>query len=78
MIIIDTKKGKVQIEGNSLLVFIDETGNEYLKDKEYPIFGLGGCAVICKEYNNSIRAPWYNMKDTFINVTSKNDTKSII
>lgn len=65
MIIIDTKKGKVQIEGNSLLVFIDETGNEYLKDKEYPIFGLGGCAVICKEYNNSIRTPWYNMKDAF-------------
>ena len=65
MIILDTKKGKVQIEGNSLLVFIDETGNEYLKDKEYPIFGLGGCAVICKEYNNSIRMPWYNMKDAF-------------
>ncbi|GAG26739.1 unnamed protein product, partial [marine sediment metagenome] len=56
MIILDTKKeGKVQIEGNSLLVFIDETGNEYLKDKKYPIFGLGGCAVICKDYNNLIR-----------------------
>jgi len=65
MIILETKENKVQIEGNSLLVFIDETGNEYLKDKEYPIFGLGGCAVICKEYNNSIRTPWYNMKDAF-------------
>lgn len=66
MIILDTKKeGKVQIEGNSLLVFIDETGNEYLKDKEYPIFGLGGCAVICKEYNNSIRKTWNKMKDIF-------------
>lgn len=65
MIIINTKKGKVKIEGNSLLVFIDETGNEYLKDKEYPIFGLGGCAVICKEYNNSIRITWNKMKDTF-------------
>lgn len=66
MIILDTKKeGKVQIEGNSLLVFIDETGNEYLKDKEYPIFGLGGCAVICKEYNNLVRKPWNKMKDTF-------------
>lgn len=67
MIIINTKKGKIQIEGNSLLVFIDETGNEYLKDKEYPIFGLGGCAVICKEYNNSIRITWNKMKDTFFN-----------
>lgn len=65
MIILETKENKVQIEGNSLLVFIDETGNEYLKDKEYPIFGLGGCAVICKEYNNSIRTPWHNMKDAF-------------
>ncbi|MCJ7790771.1 MAG: DUF3800 domain-containing protein [Candidatus Atribacteria bacterium] len=65
MINIYTKNGKSQIEGNSLIVFVDETGNEYLKDKEYPIFGLGGCAVICKEYNNLIRKPWYNMKDTF-------------
>jgi hypothetical protein len=67
MIILETKENKVQIEGNSLLVFIDEKGNEYLKDKEYPIFGLGGCAVICKEYNNSIRKTWNNMKDTFFN-----------
>jgi len=67
MINIHTKKGEINVPGSALLVFIDETGNEYLKDKKYPIFGLGGCAVLCKDYNELIRKPWSTMKDHFFN-----------
>ena len=71
MITIHAKKDKINVPGDALLVFIDETGNEYLKDKEYPIFGLGGCAVICKDYNKLIREPWSIMKDRFFNGREK-------
>ena len=28
-----------------LLFFIDETGHETFADKNYPVFGVGGCAI---------------------------------
>lgn len=71
MINVYTIKGKIDVTGDTLLVFIDETGNEYLKDKKYPIFGLGGCAAICKNYNKLIREPWSIMKDCFFNGREK-------
>jgi hypothetical protein len=36
---------RLQVGSNCLLFFIDETGHETFADKNYPVFGLGGCAI---------------------------------
>jgi hypothetical protein len=36
---------RLQVGPNCLLFFIDETGHETFADKNYPVFGLGGCAI---------------------------------
>ena len=36
---------RLQVGPNCLLFFIDETGHETLADKNYPVFGLRGCAI---------------------------------
>jgi hypothetical protein len=47
------------------MVFIDETGNDTLSDKRYPIFGLGGCAVLASDYEMLINIPWNNLKKNY-------------
>jgi len=46
------------------VVFIDETGHEFFKDPNYPIFGLGGCGILVQNYTNLIEAPWIDIKQT--------------
>lgn len=54
--------------GNStVLVFIDETGHELLKDKQYPVFGLGGCLCLARDYQKQIYEPWKLVESTFDN-----------
>ena len=48
----------INVSPNSALVFLDETGDEQLKDPKYPIFGLGGCCILAKNYFNLIDRPW--------------------
>lgn len=45
-----------------LLIAIDETGNEDISDPQYPVFGLGGCAVLVGQYVDLIAAPWARIK----------------
>lgn len=50
-IVINTKDGgNFSLEPTCLIVFIDETGEEAFSDKNYAIFGLGGCAVLATDY----------------------------
>ncbi len=51
--------------GNTVLVFIDETGHELLKDKQYPVFGLGGCLCFARDYQKQICEPWKRVESTF-------------
>jgi hypothetical protein len=48
-----------------VLVFIDETGHELLKDKQYPVFGLGGCLCLARDYYKQICEPWKLVESTF-------------
>ena len=69
---IETKEGKnFSLEPSCLMVFIDETGNDALSDKEYPIFGLGGCAVLASDYEKLISIPWDNLKNNYFNGADK-------
>jgi hypothetical protein len=45
-----------------LLFFIDETGHETFADKNYPVFGLGGCAITSSSAEAVIAEPWRAMK----------------
>lgn len=54
---VDTNQ-RISIEEDSLLVFIDETGDDKASDKNYPIFGLGGCALFSQDYDHLIHTPW--------------------
>jgi len=41
----------------SLLVFIDETGDEIISDPNYHIFGFGGCCILAGEYYTEMDGP---------------------
>lgn len=45
-----------------LVFFVDETGHEFFADTQYPVFGLGGCAMVAGAMDAEIRSPWRAMK----------------
>jgi hypothetical protein len=55
--------GHLAIDPQSLLIFVDETGHEFLSDPNYPIFGLGGCAITASAYVEVVAEPWRRWKD---------------
>ncbi len=52
----------LKLPSNSLLIFIDETGNEDLSDPNNPTFGRGGCGALLTEYKHRISKPWKRLK----------------
>jgi len=57
--------GKVHdFSDNTLLVFIDDTGHEELADKNFPVFGFGGCIVRAEDYPTMIKA-WVSVANAF-------------
>lgn len=50
------------VDPNCLLIFIDETGHEEFADRKYPVFGLGGCACLAKNYDERLASPWRDLK----------------
>jgi hypothetical protein len=59
----DDKWNEHKIDDKTLLVFIDETGNELLKDPKFPIFGIGGCVAESGNYITNVRNPWHFLKN---------------
>lgn len=55
----------------TLLVFIDETGNEDYSDPKNPTFGRGGCAVMGRDYRTLIKKPWRKLKRERLGGASK-------
>jgi len=45
-----------------LLFFVDDTGHDQFADPQFPVFGLGGCAVIAEALEAVVRVPWRRMK----------------
>lgn len=52
-----------EVLADSMLVFVDETGCEDLKDPNFPFFGLGGCCIKASDYYESIDKPWKSLKN---------------
>jgi len=56
---------ELRIGPRCLIFFVDETGHEDFADPNYPVFGLGGCAVISSAADQSINDSWRSMKARF-------------
>lgn len=61
----------LQLPPNSVLIFIDETGNEDLSDPNNPTFGRGGCGSLMPEYKLRIAKPWRRLKRTRLGGATK-------
>lgn len=60
---IESEDGLIEIIGDTLVVAIDETGCEDYKDSNFPVFGIGGCAVLARDYGRLIDIPWRSLKE---------------
>ena len=66
MIAFTESTGKVHnFSDNTLLIFLDETGHEEIADKNFPIFGFGGCLIRTIDYQREVIIPWKKVTDTF-------------
>jgi hypothetical protein len=52
----------LNLPANCLAVFVDDTGNELLKDSFQKVFGLGGCAVMVADLDTMVRHPWREVR----------------
>ncbi len=66
MFTIEVEDTSIQPSDNTMLVFIDETGNQSLKDDSFPIFGLGACAVLAKDYEAEVELPWRKVRQALL------------
>jgi hypothetical protein len=55
-------EGQLLVGPLCLMFFVDETGHEDFADPNYPVFGLGGCAVISSAADQSINDACKSMK----------------
>jgi hypothetical protein len=53
---------ELKVPPNSLLIFVDETGNEDFSDPNNRTFGRGGCGALYTEYKHRIAKPWRRLK----------------
>jgi|GEM_PF-3119520 len=51
--------------GDCLVIAIDETGLETLKDKGQPFFGFGGCGFMVSDYEKLVDVAWGYMAKRF-------------
>jgi hypothetical protein len=61
--LLSSKNGeRLIVHPHCLMFFVDETGDETFADPQYPVFGLGGCALLAAAIELVLRTPWRNMK----------------
>lgn len=49
---------ELRLTTDTLVFFVDETGDENTSDPNRPVFGFGGCAVMASSLDLDVRAPW--------------------
>jgi hypothetical protein len=52
------------LKATSLVVFVDETGEESLSDPDFPVFGMAGCAMRADTYFGSVAESWRALKES--------------
>ena len=64
-LVLDHGEGVLTLGVDTLVVALDDTGHEAFADSNHPVFGLGGCAFLVKDYKRLIEAPWNYMCQRF-------------
>jgi hypothetical protein len=54
---------KLMVHPHCLMFFVDETGHEEFADPNFPVFGIGGCAIMAGAIDPVLRQPWRAMKE---------------
>ena len=70
-LVLEHDNGQVILSSSTLLVGLDETGHEAFADSAYPVFGLGGCAMMVRDYPRLVRIPWAHMKQRYFGLTEE-------
>ena len=53
---------KLALSDTCLAIFVDETGDELLRDPYQKVFGLAGCAVMALYLDAVVREPWKEVR----------------
>jgi hypothetical protein len=64
-LILENRKVRECLSEETLVVALDDTGHEEFKDPHYPVFGIGGCAFLVRDYPGLIENPWNHMCQRF-------------
>jgi Protein of unknown function (DUF3800) len=56
--------GNIVLPDTALVVALDDTGHD-LFASTHPVFGLGGCAFLVRDYGHLIDDPWREMKNLY-------------
>ena len=65
VLVLDCDDDRRELAGSTLVVAIDDTGHEAFADSNFPVFGLGGCCFLVKDYRRLIDGPWNFMCQRF-------------
>ena len=50
------------VQPNCLMFFCDDTGHEDFRDRNFPVFGIGGCGIMAGAIEPVLKQPWRAMK----------------
>ena len=50
------------VHPNCLMFFCDDTGHEDFRDRNFPVFGIGGCGIMAGAIEPVLKQPWRAMK----------------
>ncbi len=64
-LLLEHDEGIIRLGENTLVVALDDTGNEEFQDPNHRVFGLGGCAFMVRDYPRLIEQPRNYMCDRF-------------
>jgi len=60
-LVLEHTNGILRLPESTLVIALDDTGHEKFPDPNYPVFGLGGCAFLVRDYQRLIETPWNYM-----------------
>lgn len=52
----------VELHPRCLTFYVDESGHEDFSDPYYPVYVLGGCAILASDLQRVVREPWRDLK----------------
>jgi hypothetical protein len=53
---------RLLVRQDCLMFFCDDTGHEDFRDPKFPVFGIGGCAIMAGAVEHVLKRPWRALK----------------